>query len=385
MPFVNTGLTTLLERGHAQLDRLRVGLITNQTGVDRWLRSNIDLLHASDRMALRALFGPEHGVRGEAQAGETVGATEDARTGLPVHSLYGQTRAPTKDMLAGLDALIFDLQDIGVRYATYASTMLAAQESAASARLMFAVLDRPNPLGGAHIEGAPLDPAFTSFVGAYPVPVRHGLTLGELARLAAAERGWPAPVVVPMEGWSRASWYDETGLVWVQPTPNLPTLDALTLYPGTCLIEGTNVSEGRGTTRPFELLGAPWIDPYDLADQLEARRLPGVLARPAWFTPTFSKHAGELCGGVQLHITDRAALHATEVGIHLLHVLRSLAPESFAWHGGADGPPFLDLLIGSDAPRRALEAGADPDAVVADWRATAAAFEERRRPYLLYD
>ena len=381
---VNTGLHTLLERGHPQLDGLRVGLITNQTGVDSRLRSNIDLLHASDRLDLRALFGPEHGVRGDAQAGASVSTTVDARTGLPMHSLYGQTHSPTPEMLAGLDALIFDLQDIGVRYATYASTMLAAQESAATEGLLFAVLDRPNPLGGEQVEGPPLDPEFTSFVGAYRMPVRHGLTLGELARLAASERGWPEPVVVPMEGWSRASWYDETGLLWVQPTPNLPTLDAVTLYPGTCLIEGTNVSEGRGTTRPFELLGAPWIDPYELAAWLESRQLPGVLPRPAWFTPTFSKHAGELCGGVQLHITDRDALRPTELGIRVLHAIRSIAPDSFAWHVGGHGRHFLDLLIGSDAPRRALEGGTDPDAVVADWRDQAAAFEERRRPYLLY-
>ena len=231
---VLTGLETALAEGLAELAGRRAGLITNPTGVDRRLRSGADLLHAGWALELVALFGPEHGIRGEAQAGIPLGGTLDPRTGLPVHSLYGETRRPTPAMLAGLDALIFDIQDVGARYATYVSTLAYAQEAAAQAGLRFVVFDRPNPITGAGVEGDLLDPAFASFVGAHPLPVRHGLTAGELARLFAAERGWPEPLVVRLRGWRRAAWFDQTGLPWVQPSPNLPTLDSLTLYPGTC-------------------------------------------------------------------------------------------------------------------------------------------------------
>jgi uncharacterized protein YbbC (DUF1343 family) len=333
---------------------------------------------------LATLFGPEHGVRGEAQAGVKVGAATDRRTCLPVWSLYGASYRPTPEMLVGLDALLFDIQDIGVRYATYISTMFHAQAAAADGGLQFVVLDRPNPLGGAHVEGNLLDPTFSSFVGIAPVPILHGMTVGELARLFAAEQGWPEPVVVRMQGWRRALWYDATGLPWVQPSPNLPTLDSLAVYGGTCLVEGTNVSEGRGTTRPFEYVGAPWIDPFGLAADLDARSLAGLLFRAAYFTPSFGKHAGVTCGGVQVHIADRAAVRSTELGIHLLHALRRQDPAAFAWRSGEERP-FVDLLLGGDAARRALDDGAEPGDILAPWRAEAAAFAERRRPYLLYE
>ncbi len=381
---VATGLDVLLAEGVPALAGRRVGLITNQTGVNRALGSGIDLLHASDAVDLVALFGPEHGVRGDAQAGVHVGGAVDARTGLPVHSLYGETRRPTAEMLVGLDALLFDIQDIGVRYATYASTLAHAQEAAAAVGLDVAVLDRPNPLTGGRVEGNRLDPAFASFVGVHPMPVCHGLTAGELARLFAADRGWPEPIVVPMRGWRRTMWFDETGLPWVQPSPNLPTLDSLTLYPGTCLIEGTNLSEGRGTTRPFELIGAPWIDPFRLAADLERRGLPGVAFRPNFSTPTFQKHAGQSCGGVQVHILRRDEVQPVALGVHLLHAVRALDPASFAWIGGEERGHFVDLLFGSDRPRLALDAGDNADAVLARWKDDAAAFSARRRPFLLY-
>ena len=383
---VRTGLDVVLAGERAGLAGYRrVGLITNQTGVDRRLRSGIDRLHAAEGIELVALFGPEHGVRGEAQAGVEVGGGVDRRTGLPVHSLYGETQRPTGEMLAGLEALVFDIQDVGVRYATYISTLVYAQEAAASAGVPVVVLDRPNPITGGLVEGGLLDPAFASFVGVHPIPVRHGLTAGELACLVAAERGWPAPVVAMMAGWRRADWFDETGLPWVQPSPNLPTLDSVTLYPGTCLIEGTNVSEGRGTTRPFEYVGAPWIDPFRLADELAGRGLPGVLFRPAYFAPTFSKHANQSCGGVQVHVVDRDALRPVELGLHLLDAIRRHDPAAFAWREGAEGAFFVDLLLGGDGPRLALSAGAEVAEVAAGWAEQAAAFAERRRPFLLYE
>lgn len=380
-----TGLDVFLDEGLPELHGSRVGLITNHTGVDRHLRSTINLLQASDHVELAALFGPEHGVRGELQAGALVSETVDARTGLPVYSLYGETRAPTPAMLEGLDALIYDIQDAGVRFYTYLSTMAYALEAASTAGIPLVVLDRPNPITGTRVEGNVLDPAFRSFVGAHPIPIRHGLTFGELAQLFAAERGWSKPIVVPMREWRRGSWFDETGLHFVLPSPNLPTLNSLTLYPGTCLIEGTNLSEGRGTTCPFELVGAPWLDPFTLAEELEGRDLPGIAFRPTYFTPMFSKHANASCGGVQIHVRDRNELRPTQLGIHLLHAFRSLNPDAFAWRESAEGRYSVDLLLGSDLPRRALDSGASVTEVTAAWEKEAQAFEERRRPHLLYD
>lgn len=361
----------------------RVGLLTNQTGVDRQLRSGVDLLHADDRFTLSALFAPEHGVRGEAQAGVLLASMVDRRTGLPIHSLYGETRTPTAAMLNRLDALLIDLQDIGVRYATYASTVAYVLEAAANA-VPVVVLDRPQPLTGTALEGNLLKPAFASFVGVHSIPIRHGMTLAELARLIAAERGWTEPVAIPMRGWRREWWFDETGLLWVQPSPNLPTLDSLTLYPGTCLIEGANLSEGRGTTRPFELVDAPWLDPWQLADALQGLSLPGVIARPTSFTPAFSKYAGTSCGGVQLHIQDRNALRPVELGLHLLQVIRRLDATAFAWHQGTHGQFFIDHLLGDDMPRRALDAGLPVAEIIQAWQAGIDAFAVRRLPFLLY-
>ncbi|HEX3301584.1 MAG TPA: DUF1343 domain-containing protein [Thermomicrobiales bacterium] len=381
---MQTGLEILLAEGQPSLRGRRVGLITNHSAIDPKLRSAIDLLHESDVVDLVALFGPEHGVRGDAQAGVKVEAATDKHSGLPVYSLYGETQHPTPEMLGGLDALLFDIQDIGVRYATYISTMANAMEAASDAGLTFVVLDRPNPLNGDAIEGNLLEPAFASFVGVHPIPIRHGMTAGELARLIAAERGWAEPVVVEMTGWRRDHWFDDTELPWVQPSPNLPTLDSVTLYSGTCMIEGTNVSEGRGTTRPFEYIGAPWLDPFDLADAMDKRNLPGCGFRPAYFTPTFSKHYGAVCGGVQIHILDREKTRPAVLGLHLLDVIRSLDPQAFAWRQSSDGGYFIELLLGSDQPRRMFDQGAGADEIVAQWADECASFAERRKPYLLY-
>lgn len=382
---VETGLERLLAEGLPGFAGARAGLITNHSGVDRDLRSGVDRLAATDRLDLVALFAPEHGVRGEAQAGVAVETAIDRRTGLPIRSLYGETRQPSAEMLTGLDLLLFDIQDVGVRYATYLSTMVYAQAAAASVDLPFAVLDRPNPLGGRRVEGNLLDPAFASFVGVHPLPIVHGMTAGEIARLVAAERGFPEPIVVAMRGWLRDWWYDETGLPWVQPSPNLPTLDSVTVYPGSCLIEGTNLSEGRGTTRPFEYIGAPWLEPIAVAEAMRERDIEGVAFRAATFTPVFSKHAGILCGGIQIHLLDRGRLRPVELGLHLLDALRRLDPSSFAWVTASDGGSFVDLLLGTDLPRRQLDAGVPVAEVMADWPDQADAFAVSRQRFLLYD
>lgn len=381
---VQTGLEVFLQEGLPQLAGKRVGLVTNYSGVDHRLHTTVDLLAADKRIRLCALFGPEHGIRGDAQAGVEVAGSVDQRTGLPVYSLYGKTHRPTAEMLQGLDALIYDIQDAGVRYYTYLATLAYAQKAAAAAGLTFVVFDRPNPLSGSQSEGNILDPAFTSLVGIHPLPIRHGLTFGELARLFAAERDCPPPLVVPMRNWQRARWFDETDLPWIYPSPNLPTLDSVTLYPGTCLLEGTSLSEGRGTTRPFELVGAPWLDPFALRDELEQLNLPGVAFRPAYFVPTFSKHVQTLCHGVQIHITDRQSLRPVELGLHLLAIMRRLQPDEFKWITSSDGHYFVDRLFGSDQLRKSLDTDTDVAELIATWPAGLATFEERRRPHLLY-
>ncbi len=373
MPTVQTGLELLLAQGHPDLSGLRCGLIANQTCIDRNLQSGIDLLHASEKIDLRALFGPEHGVRGDAQAGNPVQNATDPRTGLPVYSLYGDTERPTPEMLAGLDALLFDIQDLGVRYGTYLSTMVESMQAAAENGLRFAVLDRPNPIDGIAIEGPLVEDGFSSFVGAHPVPIRHGMTLGELARLVAFERGWPEPIVVAMGGWTRGMWFDQTGLPWVQVSPNLPTLDSATVYAGSCLFEGTNLSEGRGTTRPFEYVGAPWIDPFSFAGKMARADVAGYAFRPASFTPTFSKHAGSVCGGVQIYVMDREVADPVALGVELIRAAQELSGDAFEWRLNDEGAPFIDLLYGSDRLRLGEGLSSDP-----------AAFAERRAPFLLY-
>ncbi len=405
---VRVGLEVLLDAGSDVVRGRRIGLITNHTGVTRELVHGIDVLRRQGECRLEALLGPEHGVRGDAAAGQTVDNQVDPETGLPVFSLYGAQRRPTPEMLKGLDTLVFDLQDIGARYYTYMATLGLALDAAGEAGIDFVVLDRPNPLGGVTMDGNVLDPAFASFVGPYPVPVRHGLTAGELARLYQGEFGAGRGchlTVVPMDGWRRSMWYDQTGWPWVPPTPNSTSLEMAALYPGTCLIEGTNASEGRGTTKPFECLGAPWVDAARLAGDLTDKGLPGVFFRPAHFTPTVSKHAGQLCHGVQVHLVDREAGRAVRLGLELVESLRRLFPNDFGWRearredhaagkeaggkaGGAlpDGAarrPF-DLLAGTDRWRLEMEGGRGPADIEADWQAELAAFDSRRRPYLLY-
>lgn len=328
------GIDVLAAEGFERLRGARVGLVAGAASVDRHLVSVIDRLIAADGVDVAALFGAEHGLRGEAQAGVPVDDAVDPETGLPVYSLYGQNKRPRPASLACLDALVIDLVDAGCRYWTFLYTMSYCLEAAAAAGITVIVLDRPNPITGSRVEGNLLDPAFSSFVGRYPLPIRTGLTFGEAARLFNQAFGIGARLeIVPCQGWRRTQWYDETGLTFVPPSPNTPTLETLVLYPGTCLVEGTNLSEGRGTTHPFRWIGAPWIDGVRLARELNGRGLPGVAFRPVFFTPTFSKHAGTLCAGVEPHVLDPEAFRPVRTGLHLLDALYRQAPERWAWVG----------------------------------------------------
>jgi uncharacterized protein YbbC (DUF1343 family) len=387
-PRVRTGLEELLARP-GNLKGQRIGLVANPTSVTS------DLVHASTALTkarafkLTALFGPEHGIWANAQDLIEVPDSRDPQTGLVVHSLYGKTRKPTKEMLSGLEAVVFDMQDVGSRYYTFIYTMLHVLQACAEQRIPVTVLDRPNPLGGTIVDGNVLDPEYSSFVGMHPLAVRHGMTVGELARLFARELDLGMDLrIVKMRGWRRDMHFEDTGLPWVLPSPNMPTVDSTFVYPGGCLIEGTNLSEGRGTTRPFELVGAPWLDPWALARDLERERLPGAAFRPVFFTPTFQKHAHRPCGGVQIHVTDRNTFQAFLTYLLLIHHARAQAPKHFAWRD----PPYeyehikrpIDILCGTDRVRRTIEEGGSPRKLLGEWKKEAAAFKKRRAPYLLY-
>ena len=391
---VATGLQRLVDGDDVALAPLRgrrVGLLVNPTAVDVDLRHAADLLTARTDLRVTALFGPEHGVRGDAQDMAGVDDDHDARTGLPVHSLYGHTAAsltPTAAMLDDIDVLVYDVQDVGARYYTFVWTMVLAMRACAQAGKAFVVLDRPNPIGGELVEGGRILPGHESFVGLVSCPNRHGLTAGEIATWRAREEGLDLELtIVPMLGWRRAMLYGDTGLPWVMPSPNMPTPDTALVYPGMCLVEGSELSEGRGTTRPFELAGAPGLDGYALAARLEAE-LPGLRARPVVFTPTFQKHARTACGGVQLHVTDPRAFRPYRTGVAFLAACRALLGDRFAWRTKAyefvDAIPAIDLLCGGPAVREGIDAGAPLGDLVATWAADEAAAREARAPWLLY-
>ena len=387
-PLVETGLDRLVREGCAAIKGRRVGLITNHSAVNRRLDHAIDLLLAHPDIRLTALFGPEHGVRGSAQAGEEVGSEVDGQTGLPAHSLYGDTYRPTPEMLRDVECLVYDIQNYGVRYETYASTLLHCLRAAAEARLPFVVLDRPNPLTGVAVQGNMLEPGWESFVGAFRSPVRHGLTVGEHAGMMNAELALGLDLtVIPMRGWRRAMWYDQTGSPWMPLSPNMPTLTTLILYPGTCLLEGTNLSEGRGTTIPFEVVGAPWLRAEALLRRLRAANLPGVGFRSTAFVPVFSKHAGHVCQGVQMHILDRDRLDAPALGVHLLAALREIHPVEFAWRPpGKESDHYpVDLLAGGSRLREELDGSLEADQIVVSWNPDLRSFQNARKAYLLYE
>ena len=390
---MRTGLDVLRDQDWQPLRGLRVGLVCHPASVDSELRHAADLLAAAPGVRLAALSGPEHGLRGQEQDLVAAAADVDAESGLRIYSLYGEaveSLRPTGEQLRGLDALVIDLQDVGSRYYTFQATMLYCLEAAAAHGVRVVVLDRPNPVGGAAVEGPDLRPGFDSFVGPHPITTRHGMTVGELARLYKAERTIAVDLdVIPCDGWRRGMFFEQTGLPWVLPSPNMPTPDTALVYPGQCLLEGTNLSEGRGTTQPFGLCGAPWIDARELARRLAAAGLPGVRFRPAWFRPTFQKFAGRTCGGVQLHVTDREAFRPVRTGLAVLAAMRELSGGHFRWrtetYEFVSHVLAIDLLFGSDRERMALEAGTPWPEIAAAWAPEEAAFRERRKPYLIYE
>jgi len=392
---VRSGLERLVAGEVPALRGRKIGLIANPTAVDAELRHAVDLLAATPDVRLTTLFGPEHGLRGDAQDMIGVDEARDARTGLPVWSLYGHDEAslsPTPAMLEGLDALVYDVQDVGSRYYTFVWTMVLAMRAAARAKIAFVVLDRPNPIGGALVEGGAIVPGYESFVGLCSCPNRHGLTAGEIARWRAAVEPALADLdlhVVACEGWRRDMYFEDTELPWVMPSPNMPTRDTALVYPGMCLVEGTELSEGRGTTRPFELTGAPFVDGHALATMLDGDNLPGVRFRPVVITPTFQKHAGKPCGGVQLHVTDTRAFRPYLTGVATLRAVRRLYGDAMAWRRRAyefvDRIAAIDLLCGSPAVREGIDAGASLDDLAATWRDGERAWAHERRPWLLYD
>ncbi|HSR53979.1 MAG TPA: DUF1343 domain-containing protein [Acidobacteriota bacterium] len=402
---VRTGADRVWEEPYRQwIAGKRVGLITNHTGVDSQLRLTAQRMQESPEVDLTAVFGPEHGFLGLAQAGEEVAsltrdevaapegdngasdsaAQDDNRSGNQrppaVYSLYGETRAPTGEMLREVDVLVYDIQDLGVRFYTFISTLAECLKAAAANDTPFIVLDRPAPLNGDAIEGPLLEEDLRSFVGVHPLPVRYGLTSGELARLLAAELELEVDLrVVPLEGWTRSMWYEQTGLEWIAPSPNMPTLSTATVYPGLCLIEGTNLSEGRGTTRPFEWIGAPWLDAAALADRLNELGLAGVRFRPQAFQPTFSKFAGRSCNGIQVHVLDRDRFDSLETALHIIGQVRQLHPDRLTFR-----PAHFDRLIGDSSVRPLLESDSPPAQILETWKTVPAAFSQRRLPYLLY-
>ena len=384
---VTTGLDTLARsRG---LEGLRVGLVCNPASVGTGFRHAGELVTQSGA-TLAALFGPQHGFQSTVQDDmiETPHERDEARR-VPVYSLYSETREPTAEMLRGLDALVIDLPDVGTRIYTYVYTTANCLRAARRHGLRVVVCDRPNPIGGTAVEGEPLVPGFESFVGQFPIPMRHGMTIGELARLFNERFAIGADLnVARMEGWTREIYFDDTGLHWVMTSPNIPTLDTAIVYPGTVLFEGTNISEGRGTTRPFELVGAPWIRAERLASAMKARRLPGVFFRATMFQPTFHKHAQQPCGGVQIHVVDRLSFRPVLTGVALLAEFLQQSDGRFIWretpYEYVFDKPTIDVLWGSDHLRKALDTGMPVEDLAATWKAGEQDFEEIRRSCLLY-
>jgi uncharacterized protein YbbC (DUF1343 family)/CubicO group peptidase (beta-lactamase class C family) len=376
-PPVLSGIDVLRADGFAPLRGKRIGLVTNHTGRARDGATTIDVLFGAKDVKLVALFSPEHGIRGTLD--EKVASTTDQKTGLAIHSLYGETRRPTAEMLEGLDVLVIDLQDIGARFYTYTTTMAYVMEEAAKRRLPVVVLDRPNPINGFQIEGPSLDKTQLGFTGYFaPMPIRHGLTLGELARLFNGENKIGADlIVVPARNWERGEWFDETGLPWINPSPNMRNLIQATVYPGIGAIETTNLSVGRGTDTPFEQVGAPWIDGPALSDALNARRIPGVRFYPVRFTPSSSKYAGEECQGVFLIVTDRASLRPVRLGVEIAAMAHKM-------YGAKFDLDAAERLFGSKDGIARIRAGEDPASIAASWGVAEARWRLLRAPYLLY-
>jgi uncharacterized protein YbbC (DUF1343 family) len=373
-----------------RLNGLRVGVLANPASIDRYFRHVVDRLAAASNCKLAAIFGPQHGFHSDLQDNMIESPhAEDPRRNVPIFSLYSDTREPTQEMLDLIDVLVIDIQDVGARIYTFIYTITNCLRAAAQKGLPVIVCDRPNPIGGVAIEGPMLEHGYESFVGQFPMPMRHGMTVAELALWFNEQHKIGATLeVVKMQGWSREMYWDETDLPWVMPSPNMPTLDTAVVYPGTVLFEGTMVSEGRGTTRPFELIGAPWLDAEQLAARMNGVGLKGVHFRPAIFEPTFQKHARTTCGGCQIHVTTREDFESVKAGVTLMRECYGLAPDRFAWRE----PPYeyehdkmpIDILAGSAPLREQIERQVPLDDIVASWRGGETIFAEQRRPYLLY-
>ncbi|HMF95165.1 MAG TPA: DUF1343 domain-containing protein [Vicinamibacterales bacterium] len=372
------------------LDGKRVGIVCNPASVDRALRHIAERVAEHPKVRLAALFGPQHGFRSDVQDNmiETRHAHDESRR-VPVYSLYSEVREPTPEMLRDLDLLVVDLQDVGVRIYTYIYTLANCLKAAKRDGVKVIVCDRPNPIGGVQVEGMTLVPGFESFVGLYPIPMRHGMTIGEIARLFNEHFGIGADLeVVPMQGWTRDMYWDRTGLTWIISSPNIPTFDTTTVYPGGVLFEGTNVSEGRGTTRPFELVGAPWVVAERFAEAMNRRGLPGVFFRPALFEPTFHKHAKQGCAGCQVHVRDRWTFRPVETGVALIEAFRAAAPDQFAWKA----PPYeyefekmpIDCLAGSSRLREQIDGGVSAQEIARSWAPDVDTFFQTRQRFLLY-
>lgn len=403
---VKPGLEVFLEKHLDLVQGKRVGLVTNPTGIDSQLKSNIGLLAGNEKVEITALYGPEHGLKGDAQAGQGVPYTWDKRYQLPIYSLYGSAqkvhpqarldldaimrdydirsdgKLPEKNMLDDIEVLIFDIQDIGTRIYTYIATMAFCMQACAEKGISFIVLDRPNPLNGITMEGPVLDyPRFSTFVGLYPIPVRHGMTIGELAGFFNANFLQPpvALKVIPMAHWSRDMWFKDTGLPWICPSPNIPRPETAAVYPGQVFLEGTNLSEGRGTTLPFESFGAPWIDPAVFCDELNQKKLPGIFFRETWFIPQFSKHRFKLCGGAQLHILDQAEYLPFFTALTVLSSALALYRPEIEFY-----PEYFDRIMGTDQVRRALYEEIPVAAILEKYAPEIREFAELRSAYLLY-
>jgi len=380
-PSVRPGIETFLADVPRALRGKRVGLITNHTGIDRSGTSDIDLIAKHKDLKLVALLAPEHGIRGTTEAGEKIVDETDTKTGVPVYSLYlAEDRGPTPKMLKEVDVLVYDLQEVGGRTWTYVSTMALSMQAAARKGIPFVVLDRPNPIGGQIVEGALLDPRFKSFVGMYPIPARHGMTVSEIATLFIRKYGIGANLIVArVENWRRSQWFDETGLPWVNPSPNLRSLAALTSYPGSVYFEGTNLSEGRGTDRPFEQTGAPWLDAREVARVMNERRLPGVRFEAIAMSValTAAKHKGQTIPAIRFAVTDRQAYRPVRTSLLLIDEIRRRHPRDFVWTA------TINRLTGSDKVRLAIEGGRLAP-LLEEWDREAAEFLESRKPYLIY-
>lgn len=380
MSWALSDISKNLEIALSRLRGKRVGLVANQTSVTTGMVHLVDVLRNTDGVQVAALFAPEHGFYGEMDT--RIKSGKDARTGLPVHSLYGESRKPDPEMLEEIDVLVFSIQDVGVRFYTYISTMYHCMQSAAGKGVEFVVVDRPNPITGTRLEGNLSTTAFSSFVAVRPLPIRHGMTIGELALMFnAADEIGAALTVVKMSSWERHQWFDETDVPWVMPSPAMPNLDTAIVYPGTCLYEGMNISLGRGTSRPFELIGAPWIDAFALSDRANALDLPGTFFRPAYFVPMGSTHEGARCSGVQIHLMDREAFEPVRVAMHLLEEIRRLYPTQFEW----GDPVRIDRKFGTDVVRKDLDKGKSSEELLAEWVDERRTFEAIRSEFLIYE